>query len=297
MFETRRMAKSLTGVALAVALLSGGAASATTLRASVGHSTGDRHHGRHHPVVPAGVFGTVASVNGSTTPGACGVADTTGTFTLTAFHGTTDTVDVSPTSTFWEHGITAPTFANVCVGEKVGAVGTISSATVTATGVFIAPPPIPKPPIPKPQGVFGTVASVNGSSTPGACGVADTTGTFTLTAFHGTTDTVDVSTTSMFWEHGVTAPTFAHVCVGEKVGAVGTISSATVTATAVFVVAGTTSPPLHDSLGTAEISDPHGATNGENGLHSSGQPASDHHGFGLGFGASNNGHSTGHHGH
>jgi hypothetical protein len=137
MFETRRMAKGLTGVALAVVLLSGGAASATTLRASGGHSTGDRHHGRHHPVIPAGVFGTVASVNGSSTAGACGVADTAGAFTLTAFRSTIDTVDVSTTTTFSEHGVTTPSFVNVCVGEKVGAVGTISSATVTATAVFV----------------------------------------------------------------------------------------------------------------------------------------------------------------
>ena len=164
------------------------------------------------------MFGTVASVNGSTTAGACGLAGTAGTFTLTAFHGTTDTVGVSPTTTFSEHGVTAPSFANVCVGEKVGAVGTISSATVTATGVFMTPPPMPKPPLPKPQGVFGIVASVNGSTTAGACGLAGTAGTFTLAAFHGTTDTVDVSPTTTFSEHGVTAPSFANVCVGREGG-------------------------------------------------------------------------------
>ena len=110
-----------------------------------------------------------------------------------------------------------------------------------------------------------------------------------------------VSPTTTFSEHGVTTPSFANVCVGEKVGAVGTISSATVTATAVFVIAGKTSPPLHDSLGTVANSGLHGATNGPNGVHSDGHPASDHRGFGFVFGAANNGHSTGrlpgHHSH
>ncbi len=202
MFETRRMAKGLTGVALAVALLSGGAASATTLRASAGHSPGDRHHGRHHPVVPTGVF--------------------------------------------------------------------------------------------------GTVASVNGSSGAGACGVADTAGAFTLSDIHGTTDTVDVSTTTKFGPHGVTMPSFATLCVGEKVGAIGAISSGTVTATAVFVIVGRTPPPLHDFSGPAVKSGPHGPPNGVNGVHPFGHPTNDH-GFGLGFGAAEKGHSTshssGHHSH
>jgi hypothetical protein len=288
------MAKGLTGVALAVTLFSGGAASATTLRASAGHSTGHRHHGRHDPVVPTGVFGTVAAVNGSSTAGACGVADSAGTFTLTAVHGTTDTVDVSTTSTFSEHGVTSPSFANVCLGEKVGAVGTISSSTVTATGVFIAPPPMPKP-----QGVFGTVASVNGSAAAGACGVADSAGTFTLTAVPGTTDTVDVSTTTKFGPHGVTTPSFANVCVGVKVGAIGTISSSTVTAAAVFVIVGRTPPPLHDSSVPDVHSGPHGSPKGVHGVHPYGHPTNDH-GFGLGFGGDkghSTGHSSGHHSH
>jgi hypothetical protein len=176
------------------------------------------------------VFGTVAAVNGVSTAGTCGAADTAGAFTLDAAHSTTDTVDVSTTTTFAEHGVTMPTFANVCVGSKVAAVGADASSTVAATSVFINPPPTPKP-----HAVFGTVAAVNGTGTAGTCGAADTAGAFTLDADHATTDTVDVSTTTTFVEHGVATPTFATVCVGDKVGALGIDSSGTVTATSVFV--------------------------------------------------------------
>ena len=217
MFKSGRIARIAVIATVAVAVLAGGAASASP----------GRHH---HRVVPAGVFGTVASVNGTSTAGTCGTADTAGTFTLDAAHSTTDTVDVSTTTTFFEHGVTTSTFANVCVGDKVGAFGMVSAGTVTATSVFITPP---KPPV-----VFGTVAAVNGITTAGTCGAADTAGAFTLDAAHSTTDTVDVSTTTTFVEHGVTTPTFANVCVGSKVAAVGADASNTVTATSVFI-----SPP------------------------------------------------------
>ena len=135
-------------------------------------------------------------------------------------------------TTFSEHGVTTATFANVCVGGKVGAFGLISSGTVTATAVFVTPPPAPKPHL-----VLGTVASVNGTTTNGFCPLADSTGVFTLSAEHDKTFTVDVGTTTKFGGHGVSSPTFANVCVGGKVGAFGLISSGTVTATAVFVSA------------------------------------------------------------
>ena len=134
-----RMATVATVATLAV-VLTAGAASATTVRASGGHSADSRHHGRNHPVLPKGAFGTVASVNGTSTTGTCGAADTAGTFTVNGPHDTTFTVDVTTTptaTTFAEHGVTTPTFANVCVGDKVGALGLVSSDTVTATGVFI----------------------------------------------------------------------------------------------------------------------------------------------------------------
>ena len=53
----------------------------------------------------------------------CGTAGTSGDFTVTS-HATTYTVDVGANSTsFKEKGVTAPSFAIVCTGDKVRASG------------------------------------------------------------------------------------------------------------------------------------------------------------------------------
>ena len=58
-------------------------------------------------------------MNGSTTTGACGTAGTSGVFTVTSA-SSTYTVDVGANSTtFKEKGVTTPTFAIVCTGDKV----------------------------------------------------------------------------------------------------------------------------------------------------------------------------------
>ena len=94
MFNSWHMAKVISVAALAV-VLTGGAASATTMRASAEHQTGNRHHGHDHGS-PRGVFGTVAAVNGSTSSGNCGVATNPGVFTLNGEDNAAFTVDVSP---------------------------------------------------------------------------------------------------------------------------------------------------------------------------------------------------------
>jgi hypothetical protein len=127
------------------AVLCGGAASATTTHhASAGHFTMRAYHGRnHHSDSAPGVFGTVASVNGSDMTGACGTSGDT--FTLTARKNTTTiwTVTVNGSTTYADPAVSGtPTFANVCVGDVVGVAGTVSSATDTvnpATKVSIAP--------------------------------------------------------------------------------------------------------------------------------------------------------------
>ncbi len=202
-------------VAVAVlAALSGGVAAATTI-----HVQTHRH-----------TSGTVGSVNGSSTPGSCGTAGTSGDFTV-ASHGTTYTVDVgSNSTTFQEKGVTAPSFAIVCPGDVVRAIGAISTGNIlTATQVIVIPP--------RPQHVNGTVASVNGSSTPGSCGTAGTSGEFTVTS-NSTTYTVDVgSSSTTFQEKGVPTPSFAIVCPGDVVRAIGAISTGNIlTATLVTVI-------------------------------------------------------------
>jgi hypothetical protein len=172
----------------------------------------------------------------------------------------------------------------------------LSSGTVTATGVFVTPPPTPKP-----HAVFGTVASVNGATAAGSCGVADTSGAFMLNGPHDAVFTVDVSTTTTFADDGVTTPTFVNVCVGGHVGAVGTKSSNTVTATGVFV-ASTPTPKPHiafetpkGSFETPNGSDPHGSAPL---AHPTAYISSDHNGFSGGpSNGAHFGHSSSHHSH
>ena len=85
------------------------------------------------------MFGTVASVNGVTTPGTCGTSGATGSFTLTGQKGTTFTVNVDGTTKFFAPGVTDPSFANICVGAMVGAKGDVTDTTVAATMVFVLP--------------------------------------------------------------------------------------------------------------------------------------------------------------
>jgi hypothetical protein len=198
------------------------------------------------PTPPSSVFGTVATVNGSTSP-PCGSPNTSGTFTITAWQSTsTVTVNVSTTTDFVEPRATPPvTFGNVCVGDLVGALGTESSGGIDATKVFVAPPPAPPP-----GNVFGTVQTVNGSTSP-PCGSSDTSGDFTVTTWQSTsTVTVDVSTTTNYYEPGATPPfTFSNVCVGDLVGALGTESSGGIDATKVFVAP----PPSSSSTSSSSI--------------------------------------------
>ncbi len=65
-------------------------------------------------------------------------------FTIETLTGSTDTVEVSPSTTYVkakpEPGETSPTLADVGVGDYVGIVGPLSGHTVTATGVGISVP-------------------------------------------------------------------------------------------------------------------------------------------------------------
>ena len=80
--------------------------------------------------------GTVDSVDGSTTVGTCGAAGQTGTFNVSAPYRTTFIVNVTAQTSFAFQGVTGPSFANVCVGDFVGANGTDSNATIKASQVF-----------------------------------------------------------------------------------------------------------------------------------------------------------------
>ncbi|HUI03532.1 MAG TPA: hypothetical protein VLZ77_08315 [Acidimicrobiales bacterium] len=180
------------------------------------------------PPRPVRESGTVASVNGSSSDGSCGTSGSAGAFTLSS-NGATKAVDVDPSSTvFRDRGASAPSFADVCVGDKVKAVGALASGVLDATRVTVVPP--------HPVRESGTVTSVNGTGTPGACGVSGAAGAFTMSS-HKAVDAVDVDGSSTaFKERNVGAPTFADVCVGDKVRATGTLVSGVLQATRVTVV-------------------------------------------------------------
>jgi len=136
-------------------------------------------------------------------------------------------VDVTRNTAFAEKGVTAPSFADVCVGAHVGVAGPVSNSdVVSATSVTVTPPRAKK--------VSGTVASVNGST---RCGAAGESGTFTVTS-HNTTYTMKVQpTATTFKEHGVRAPSFGTVCAGDKVRTIDSVSgSNNLTATQVIVI-------------------------------------------------------------
>jgi len=206
--------------------------------AKVGPKVKALHH-EHHNAAP-GAFGTVTSVNGVSDPGTCGMSGAMGSFALIGPKGKTFTVNVSPSTTYVDKGVTTPTFANLCVGDIAAAKGTVNGAIVTADKVFVAPPPPPH----VPTGAEGIVASVNGVSDPGRCGMTGAAGSFTLTARNNKTFTVNVDTSTPFVDPTVTTPSFANVCVGALVHAKGTVVDTTVTATNVFVVPAP-EPPEH----------------------------------------------------
>ncbi|MGH8981852.1 MAG: hypothetical protein ACRDWE_12695 [Acidimicrobiales bacterium] len=228
-------------IAAAAALLGGGTAAATT-----GADAAHHHHHRgalsmwHTP----GAFGKVTSVDGSSATGACGVAGATGTFDVARKGKTataTTTVDVTSATKFLEPGTQTASFADLCVGFDAGAVGTTggTGGTLTASGVWMASPSTPPAPAPKPPLAYGKVASVDGSSATGACGVAGATGTFGISGWKATTTrTVDVTSSTKFVEKGSTTASFADVCVGDDAGAVGTATAAGTTPKTPFTASG-----------------------------------------------------------
>ena len=94
--------------------------------------------GESPPPPVSGAFGTVASVNSLTS--GCGTPGASGTFTLSGLGGRTWTVNVSspPGTTFFDPADSSPSFGDVCVGARVGAVGTTSGGAIDATKVFVA---------------------------------------------------------------------------------------------------------------------------------------------------------------
>jgi hypothetical protein len=149
MAKVGRITKLTMGAA--VAALLGATASAT----AAGADPGAPWHHRFHPHA---VAGTVSAVNGSSAAGTCGTGGSAGAFTVTTKHQSSDTVDVSTTTAFFERGVTTPSFADVCVGDLAGAIGTLAGTTLDAGDVFVTLPP----PTPGPTGPAAVPDSVHG---------------------------------------------------------------------------------------------------------------------------------------
>jgi hypothetical protein len=183
--------------------------------------------------------GIVTAVNGTATTGTCGTSGLAGTFTLVPRrHLRIVTVEVGTTTPFTDSADPTPSFADVCVGNHVMAVGTVAADTLSATSVAVLPPN---------QGRDqGLVTSVNGTAATGTCGSSDVAGVFTLVGnWRRGIVTVDVSTTTTFVDAADATPSFADICVGGHVGALGTFSSGTLTATAVAVLPARGGHPGH----------------------------------------------------
>jgi hypothetical protein len=144
-------------------------------------------------------------------------------------NGTTVTVDVGPTTTYKDRGVTSPTFANITKGEKVTVEGTTSSGIVSASSVFVGSGATGRDQGPGRGPRHGTP--------PAAAGAVESvgTGTFTVQEHNGTTVTVDVGPTTTYKDRSVKSPTFANITKGEMVIVEGTTSGSVVTASSVFI--------------------------------------------------------------
>lgn len=174
--------------------------------------------------------GLVTSVNGVTASGTCGSPASAGSFTIIARrHSAAVTVEVATTTGFVDSADPTPSFADLCVGNHIKAVGSFASGVLDATSVTVLPPNLGRD--------RGVVTSVNGVSTAGTCGVSAATGSFSLVGdWRRGIVQVDVSSSTSFSDTADTGPSFADVCVGSDVAAFGTFSSGTMTANTVAVL-------------------------------------------------------------
>ncbi len=192
------------------------------------------------PSKPVHATGRILTVDGSPITGTCGTAGASGTVVLaitTAGVTVEQTVAVSASTVFIDHALHAPTYADVCVGDKGKAVGPVVGGVVEAIALeFHAPAP------PKPLHASGTVSAVGGVTTPGTCGTAGAAGAFSLTYTDShtvppslVTRTVDVVPSTTVVRSGGVAGSFADVCVGDRATVIGTDATGTIGALAIAV--------------------------------------------------------------
>lgn len=167
-----------------------------------------------------GVRGTVSAISGTT-------------ITVSGANNTVYTVNAA-SATFKKFNVTAPTIANIAIGDRIFAQGPLSGTTVTATTVIDMPAGVPNDQ--DHQGIRGTVAAISGNSI---------TVTVTDPATSATTSyTVDATNATI--DKNGTAGSIASIVAGDKIMVQGTITGTTVSATVIHDGApGNSAAPRH----------------------------------------------------
>ena len=188
----------------------------------------DRRHDRAGPGP-----GIVTSVNGVPTRGHLRHQPSPGNFTLAARHHDIVTVDVTTATDLHRrrpHPATSASFANVCVGSQVKVLGTLSSGALAATSVDDRAGPGPRDGHLRERRVPPRAR----------CGVdrAPRAASRWSVRHHDRRRTVDVTRRrpSRTPLSRPTSASFANVCVGSRVTALGTLSSGALAATLVTIV-------------------------------------------------------------
>lgn len=173
-----------------------------------------------------GVFGTVASVSGTTLtvtskphptmPGAGSVA------------AVTYTVDAS-NATVMKNG-TASTLSAVAVGDTVMIQGTVSGTSVTATTIRDGLVPMGT----RPQGGGTSTPIITGNGEPVVAGSVTAISGSTLTITNKSNVTYTVDATNATIDKGNAKSTLASVAVGDNVVVQGTVNGTSVTASSVI---------------------------------------------------------------
>jgi len=134
-------------------------------------------------------------------------------------------------------GVRVTSAAAIALGLVLSGGAAAGATTTSSSGSSQAGTQSNRPPFggPRPAAV-GTVESIG-------------TGTFTVAALDDTSVTVDVGSTTTYFDPSVSSPTIADVKVGEHVAVFGTESSGTVIATLVAI--GNPPPGRGDPGGTA----------------------------------------------
>lgn len=149
-----------------------------------------------------------------------GTVESVATTSFTVKSGAaTITIDVSTTTKYLDHGVSAPTIATVTAGARVRVRGTEAGTDIVdASRIRV----LPARPV-----AIGKVTSTASLAS----------GSFTLTR-GAATITVDVSSATTYLDHGVNAPTVATVVTGKRVEVWGTAAGTdTVDASRVRVLA------------------------------------------------------------